>query len=97
MQCEIGVVTEDRQLNALTPLRQGFLVPDVGSGADCGETRAGFQRTWLHASRIQWRHYTVVRRFNSSQLLLDPGERGASILSILLATEFPRKAPPTSC
>jgi hypothetical protein len=37
---------------SLTLPRQGFVVPDVGNGADCGESRSSFQRCWLPVSRI---------------------------------------------
>ncbi|ODB96790.1 hypothetical protein A3196_08500 [Candidatus Thiodiazotropha endoloripes] len=33
--------------------QQGFVEPDVGNGADCGESRSSFQRCWLPVSRIR--------------------------------------------
>lgn len=58
-------------------------MPDGGVTADGGEKGAVFQHAWLHASRIRG-HCTVAGLFNSSQLLLDLGEKGV-YSSILIA------------
>jgi proteic killer suppression protein len=50
-------------------------VPDVGNGADCGESRSSFQRCWLPVSGFGV-HGTVAERVNSSPNLLDVGEMG---------------------
>ncbi len=54
-------------------------MPGSGYGAGCGEKRAGFQRTGLHASRILVGIQgckTVAMRSNHRPLLLDLGEKG---------------------
>ena len=63
------------QYASLTLPRQGFVVPDVGNGADCGESRSSFQRCWLPVSGFGV-HGTVAERVNSSPNLLDVGEMG---------------------
>jgi hypothetical protein len=52
------------QYASLTLPRQGFVVPDVGNGADCGESRPSFL------------HCKVAEGISSDQKLLDLGEKG---------------------